>query len=84
MNVKKTKKTDDVNLAKGEQDVFEAIRAQLTPHAVAAIAWRLKFNNSSFTNNDDVDRQVRWFTEQLTALLGDADQRDRLAKELGL
>lgn len=67
-----------------EQDLFDAIREQLSPHAVAAIAWRLKFNNSSFTNNDDVDRQVRWFTEQLTALLGGTDRRDRLAKELGL
>jgi hypothetical protein len=66
------------------KDLLDAIREQLSPHAVAAIAWRLKFNNSSFTNNDDVDRQVRWFTEQLTALLGGEDQRDRLAKELGL
>jgi hypothetical protein len=31
-----------------------------------------------------VDRQVRWFAEQLTELLGGPDQRDRLAKELGL
>ena len=67
-----------------EQDLLDAIREQLSPHAVAAIAWRLKFNNSSFTNNDDVDRQVHWFTERLTALLGGSEQRDRLATELGL
>jgi hypothetical protein len=66
------------------KDLLDAIREQLTPHAVAVIAWRLKFNNSSFTNDDNVDRQVRWFTEQLTALLGGTDQRDQLAKELGL
>ena len=66
------------------KDLLDAVREQLSPHAVAAIAWRLKFNNSSFTNDDNVDHQVRWFTEQLTALLGGADQRDQLAKELGL
>jgi hypothetical protein len=66
------------------KDLLDAVREQLSPHAVAAIAWRCKFNSSSFTNNDNVDRQVRWFTEQITALLGGEDQRDRLAKELGL
>jgi hypothetical protein len=67
-----------------EQDLFDAIREQLSPHAVAAIAKRLSFNNSSFTDNDDVDRQVRWFTEQLVELLGGVNERDRLAKEIGL
>ena len=78
------KKTNAPNLANDAQDLLDAIREQLSPQAVAAIAWRLKFNNSSFTNNDDVDRQVRWFTEQITTLLGGRDQRDRLAKELVL
>ncbi len=64
-------------------DLFDAIREYLSPQAVAAIAWRLKFNNSSFTNDDNVDRQIRWFIQGLTELIGE-DQRDRLAKELGL
>ena len=59
----------------------DAIRDQLSPHAVAAIASRLQINR---TNNPDVDRQVRWFHGQLCELLGGFQQQSRLAEELGL
>ena len=48
--------------ANDEQDLFDAIREQISPHAVAAIVSCLRINR---TNNTDVDRQVHWFAEQL-------------------
>ena len=64
-----------------EADLFDAIREQLSPHAVAAIASCLQ---TSRTNNPDVDRQVDWFAEQLRELVGGDEQQTRLAEELGL
>ena len=63
------------------QDALLALREQLGPHAVAAIVSCLQINR---TNNDDVDRQVHWFAEQLVTLLGGYEQQNRLAEELGL
>jgi hypothetical protein len=64
-----------------ESDLFAAIREQISPEAVAAIASCLQSNR---TNNPDVDRQVRWFHDQLCELLGGYEQQSRLAEELGL
>ena len=64
-----------------EQELFDAIREQLSPHAVAAIASCLRINR---TNNADVDHQVHWFAEELCTLLGGYEQQSRLAEELGL
>ena len=64
-----------------ESELFEAVREQLSPEAVAAIASCLQINR---TNNPEVDRQVRWFHDQLCQLLGGYEQQARLAEELGL
>ena len=64
-----------------EQDLFDAVREQLSPHAVAAIASCLQINR---TSNPDVDRQVRWFHDQLCEMLGGYEEQSRLAEELGL
>jgi len=64
-----------------ESDLFAAIREQISPGAVAAIASCLQANR---TNNPDVDRQVRWFRDQLCEMLGGYEQQSRLAEELGL
>jgi len=64
-----------------EQDLLDAIREQLSPHAVAAVAACLQANR---TNNPDVDRQVRWLREKLRDLLGGSEQQARLAEELGM
>jgi len=64
-----------------EGELFEAIREQLSPHAVAAIASCLQINR---TNDPQVDQQVRWFHDQLCELLGGYEQQSRLADELGL
>ena len=63
-----------------ETELFENIREQLSPHAVAAIASCLQINR---TNNPQVDQQVRWFHDQLCELLGGYEQQSRLAEELG-
>jgi hypothetical protein len=64
-----------------EQDLFDAVREQLSPHAIAAIASCLQINR---TNNSDVDRQVCWFAEQLVELIGGFERQSRLAEELSL
>jgi len=64
-----------------EQDLFDAVGEQLSPHAVATI---VAFLQPARTNNPDVDRQVHWFAEQLVELLGGNEQQSRLAEELGL
>ncbi len=66
----------DASLALGD-----ALRDNLSPEAVAAIASWLQ---PARTNDENVDREVRWFVEQLAQALGGWDQQSRLAEELGL
>ena len=61
--------------------VQEVMRDNLSPQAVAAIVAYLQ---PAGTNNSDVDRQVRWFAEELVKFLGGDEQQSRLADELGL
>jgi len=78
VNGKKVRVTVPAN---DEQDLFDAVREQISPHAVAAIVAYLQ---PARTNNSDVDRQIRWFAEELTKLVGGDEQQSRLAEELGL
>ena len=64
-----------------ESELLEAIREQLSPEAVASIVSHLQ---GARTNNQDVDRQVRWFADELVKLIGGDEQQARLAEELGL
>jgi hypothetical protein len=64
-----------------ESELFEAVREQLSPEAMASMVAHLQ---GARTNNQDVDRQVHWFTEELCKLLGGYEQQARLAEELGL
>ena len=64
-----------------ESDLFDAIREQLSPEAVASIAAHL---GGASTNNQDVYRQVRWFAGELVKLLGGNEHYTRLMEELGL
>ncbi|OQB78830.1 MAG: hypothetical protein BWX88_05055 [Planctomycetes bacterium ADurb.Bin126] len=79
MNGKKVRVT--VPQAIDEQVLFDALRDNLSPHAVAAI---VAFLQPVRTNNSDVDRQVHWFAGELTKLIGGNEQQNRLAEELGL
>jgi hypothetical protein len=63
------------------KELRDLLQDCMSPHAVAAVASCLQINR---TNNPDVDRQVRWFHEQLCELLGGHEQQSRLAEELGL
>ena len=65
----------------GSASLVDALRDNLSPEAVAAIASWLQ---PVHTNDENVDREVRWFSEQLAQALGGWDQQSRLAEELGL
>lgn len=65
----------------GSASLVDALRDNLSPEAVAAIASWLQ---PARTSDENVDREVRWFTEQLAQALGGWDQQSRLAEELGL
>lgn len=52
-----------------EQELFDAIREQLSPEAVAAIAADL----TPDTDDPNVNHQVLWFRQQLIAMLGNKE-----------
>jgi len=62
-------------------EAWQVLRDNLSPQAVAAVVSCLRTNA---TNNSDVDRQVHWFAEELTKLVGGHEGHARLMKELGL
>lgn len=72
----------------------DVIRDHLSPHAVAAIAAYLGVPAATHrggvplhpvrTTDAEASRQIRWFADQLTELVGGPEARDRLAKEVGL
>lgn len=66
---------------KPQEMLIDAIRDNLSPEAVAAIVSWLQ---PARTNDQNVDREVRWFAKQLAQALGGWDQQNRLAEELGL
>lgn len=69
------------NASPENASLIDALRENLSPEAVAAIASWLQ---PARTNDENVDREVRWFVEQLAQALGGWDQQSRLAEELGL
>ena len=64
-----------------EDLLTDALRENLSPHAVAAIA---AFCQTATTQRDDVDRQIRWFADRLIELVGGGDEHNRLCEEVGL
>ena len=60
------------------QMIEEAMQNTLTPEAVAAIAYIMR---GVVTDDQAVNRQIRWFTETLTELAGGGDEVDRVAEE---
>ena len=57
------------------------LREDLSPQAVAAVAAYLQ---PVRTMDPDIVRQVRWFRELLTDLVGGEDAMNRLCEEVGL
>ena len=76
---KKTKVTIPENHR--DEDVLAALKDNLSPEAVATI---IAYLQPARTNNPDVDRQVRWFSDRLTDLVGGDEAFNRLCEELGL
>ena len=66
---------------KPEDLLTDALRENLSPHAVAAIAAYLQ---PVRTTDPQVDRQVRWFAELLAKAVGGEDELNRLCEEVGL
>jgi hypothetical protein len=64
----------------GANALAEAIRDQLSPEGVAAVAAHLQALHPS--KKKSADRQVVWFHDFLVGLLGD-DEYARLSDELG-
>ena len=63
-----------------KQMIEEAMQNTLTPEAVAVIAYIMR---GTVTNDQAVNRQLRWFAETLTELAGGGDEVDRVAEEIG-
>jgi hypothetical protein len=64
-----------------EQDLFDALKDNLSPQAVAAIVAYLQ---PAKTKDKAVNHELEWFAERLTELVGGAEQQCRLAEEVGL
>jgi hypothetical protein len=62
-------------------DVLRDVLDSLSPHAVAAIAAYL---HPVRTMDQEVVRQLRWFAELLTEVVGGEEQLNRLCEEAGL
>jgi hypothetical protein len=60
--------------SKPEELLIDALRDNLSPKAVAAIAFWLQ---PASTNDENVNREVRWFAEQLAQALGGWDCHGR-------
>ena len=63
-----------------EDALADAMRDNFSPEAVVAIASLLQL---AATNDDNVARQVTWFREMLTEMIG-KDEFNRISEEMGL
>ena len=61
--------------------LLDVLKDNLSPEAVAVIAACLQ---PARCGDEQVDRQVRWFAEQLVEALGGDDAFNRACDELGL
>jgi len=65
----------------GQETLNEALRENLSPQAVATI---IAYLQPVRTGKPDVDRQVQWFSELLTNLVGGVENVSELFDEVGL
>ena len=64
----------------GDEILFDAIKDNFSPQAVAAMAAYLQAAN---TKNREVNRQLAWFAKELVKLVG-AKSYGQLLEEVGL
>ncbi len=65
-----------------EEALFEALRDNFSPEAVAAMAVGLE--RLGATSSAEVDRQLQWFARGLVDMLGGHEAARDLAGEIGL
>ena len=82
LNGKKTRVTIPDN-PRDDETLFEALKDNLSPEAVAAIAAYLVARPAEAPNKA-VNRELNWFTDQLVALVGGDDAFNRLCENMGL
>ena len=63
------------------EELMEAVRNCLSPHAVAAMAACLQ---TARTDDEGVNCQLAWFRKELVMALGGPDRQNELAEELGM
>ena len=78
---KKTRVTIPEN--QRDQDTLEALKDNLSPQAVAAIAAYLVARPAA-APNASVNRELNWFTDRLVELAGGDEAFNRLCEELGM
>lgn len=64
-----------------QEMLSDAIRENLSPEAVATI---IAYLQPVGVDDPKVQREVQWFSDQLTETLGGVDQFNRLMEEVGL
>ncbi|MCK4626269.1 MAG: hypothetical protein KAV00_13205 [Phycisphaerae bacterium] len=64
-----------------ENDIADAMQDNFGPGSLAAIA---AFLDAATTKNDEVNRQIAWFVEQLIKMVGGDAAMNRLCDEVGL
>ena len=76
-------KSKDNKQTRIEAHLIEAIRDNLSPHAVALIIAKCQPHYGTGEIGQQAEREVAWFTEQLIGAIG-ADQFNQLCGELGV
>jgi len=66
---------------KSVSSLTDALRENLSPQTVAAMVAHLE---SVRTNDEAINRQVRWFADTLVEVVGGPEQLNRLYDELGI
>ncbi len=76
-----TRETDSNDAPRPKNTLTDALRENLSPHAVAVVA---SYLHPVLTKDAGVDREIHWLVEQLAEAVGGWDQQNRLAEEVGL
>ena len=82
LNGNKTRVTIPDN-PRDDETLFEALKDNLSPEAVAAIVTYLVARPTA-APNASVNRELNWFTDRLVELVGGDEAFNRLCEKLGL
>ena len=71
-----------------DRDLGDALKDNLSPEAVAAIATillaRVDVHRGNPTNSTRVNKELNWFGQELVDLVGGPEECHRLTEEVGL